>query len=59
MERKKHGLVALGLQEMKIYILRTFGPIATAHLQCARYSLGTRVPRRFQARAPSRKLDKI
>ena len=39
--------------------LRTFAPIATAHLQCARYSLVNHVPRHFQARAPSRKLNKI
>ena len=39
--------------------LRTFAPIATAHLHCARYSLVTHVPRHFQARAPSRKLNKI
>ena len=38
--------------------LRTFVPIATAHLYCARYSLVTRVPRHFQARAPIRKLNK-
>ena len=38
--------------------LRTFAPIAIAHLYCARYLLGTRVPRHFQARAPSRKLNK-
>ena len=31
--------------------LRTFAPIATAHLYCARYSLVTHVPRHFQARA--------
>ena len=40
-------------------IVWTFAPIATAHLQCARYSLGTRAPHLFQARAPSRKLNKI
>ena len=28
--------------------LRTFAPIATEHLQCARYSLGTRVPRHVE-----------
>ena len=39
-------------------VLRTFTPIATAHLKCARYSLVTRVPRHFQARAPIRKLNK-
>ena len=39
--------------------LRTFAPIATAHLQCARYSLVTHVPRHFQARARSPKLNKI
>ena len=39
-------------------IVWTFAPIATAHLQCARYSLVTRVPRHFQARAPIRKLNK-
>ena len=39
--------------------LRTFAPIATAHLQCARYSLGMHVPRHvFQARAPSRNSTK-
>ena len=42
----------------KLY-LRTFAPIATAHLQCARYSLVTHVPRHFQARARSPKLNKI
>ena len=41
------------------YNLRTFAPIATAHLYCARYSLVTRVPRHFQTRAPSRKLSKL
>ena len=40
-------------------LLRTFAPIATAHLQCARYSLVTHVPRHFQARARSPKLNKI
>ena len=39
--------------------LRTFAPIATAHLQCASYSLVTHVPRHFQARARSPKLNKI
>ena len=38
--------------------LRTFAPIDTAHLYCARYSLSTHVPRHFQAHALSRKLNK-
>ena len=39
--------------------LRTFAPIATAHLWCARYSLGTRVPCHVcKARAPSRNSTK-
>ena len=40
-----------------IILLRTFAPIAIAHLYCARYSLRTHVPRHFQARALSRKLN--
>ena len=36
------------------HTFRTFAPIATAHLWCASYSLVTRVPRHFQARAHSR-----
>ena len=39
-------------------VLRTFAPIATAHLYCVRYSLSTHVPRHFQAHALSRKLNK-
>ena len=38
--------------------LRTFVPIATAHLYCARHSLSTHVPRHSQAHALSRKLNK-
>ena len=38
--------------------LRTFAPIATAHLYCAHHSLSTHVPRHFQAHALSRKLNK-
>ena len=39
--------------------LRTFAPIATAHLQRTRYSLGTCVSRHvFQARTPSRNSTK-
>ena len=42
----------------KHLLLRTFAPIATAHLYCARHSLSTHAPRHFQARALSRKLNK-
>ena len=48
----------LGGENIFFTCLRTFTPIATAQ-QCARYSLVMRVPRHFQARAPSRKLNKI
>ena len=40
------------------FSLRTFAPIATAHLYCAHHSLSTHVPRHFQAHALSRKLNK-
>ena len=40
------------------HILRTFAPIATTHLYCARHSLSTHMPRHFQARALSRKVNK-
>ena len=40
--------------------LRTFAPIVTVHLWCARYSLGTRVPRHlFQARSASQTQQNI
>ena len=38
--------------------LRTFAPIATAHLYCAHHSLSTHMSRHFQAHALSRKLNR-
>ena len=47
----------LGLN--KIHCIRTFAPVAIAHLYCARYSLSTHVPRHFQARTESKTQQNI